>query len=393
MPSETITLSLAEEQARRLVDPINPAVHHFEAYLGFSEAVKLRPGNANVRPPNENLQPYKQMMETVEDDPQLFHLKNRGITYICDRFQYDKGSKQLTVSVPIVPKSRQDDDDRPRFGIADGGHTFRVIQATMEDIASLRADKEWVEPFVRVHFLATPSPDEIAVEGVVEALNTSTQVKRFTLEEYKEQFEPLKQALTKAKFDIDLVAWRENEEKDWHVLEVIQRLACFLKDRWRIKPPSAMYRAKDKALQLFLANDQGEFTKLYPVIRDVITLPEFIQSALPDAVERHKLGSVRGVKKQKAQFRRAGTDHLSSYRMDGAIVLPMAAAFRSLLATQGNVYYWKSSPYEVFKRCANDLYEVMTDHIRKVKAAGQLAFDQEYWMACEKAVTAARDDE
>ncbi|MGO8969003.1 MAG: AIPR family protein [Myxococcaceae bacterium] len=391
--TEVIALSLQEEQARRLVDPVNPSVHHFEAYLPFSEAVKLRPGNANVRPPNEKLLPFKQMMETVEEDPELFHLKNRGITYLCDRFQYDNRAKELSVTLPIIPKSRIEDDDAPRFGIADGGHTFRVIQATMDDVARLRADTEWREPFVRVHFLSTPDPEEIAIEGVVDALNTSTQVKQFTLEEYARKFEPLKEALTAAKFDISLIAFRENEqEKEWQVLEIIQRMACFLKDRWRLKPPSNMYRAKDRALQLFLADEGGEFTRLYPVIRDVITLPEFIQSKLPESVEGRKLGNVKGVKKQKKQFRKAGTEYLSNYKMDLAIVLPMAAAFRSLLAVDGKGYYWKNNPYEIFERCANDLYEVMLDRIRRVKAAAQLAFDQEYWMGCEKAVMAARDD-
>ena len=50
MQTEVIELSLADEQGRRLPDPINPTVHHFEAYLPFSEAAKLRSGNANVRP-------------------------------------------------------------------------------------------------------------------------------------------------------------------------------------------------------------------------------------------------------------------------------------------------------------------------------------------------------
>ena len=97
-------------------------------------------------------------------------------------------------------------------------------------------------------------------------------------------------------------------------------------------------------------------------------------------------------KKQSKQFRREGTDYLSTYRMDGAIVLPMAAAFRSLLMLKGDVYQWKANPYDVFKHCAEDLYEVLLGRIRRVKSATHLAADQEYWISCEKVVMNARDE-
>jgi hypothetical protein len=78
--------------------------------------------------------------------------------------------------------------------------------------------------------------------------------------------------------------------------------------------------------------------------------------------------------------------------MDGAIVLPMASAFRSLLVFRNDGYQWKANPYEVFKSCADDLYEVLLGRIRRVKSASQLAADQEYWISCEKVVMSARDD-
>jgi len=386
----TIELSVSEDFGRRLKDPTNSAAFHFETYLPFSEAVKLERGNANVRPPKEN-HPLREMIKTVESSPQLFHLKNRGITYICNKFQYDNQTKKLAVTIPGISKARMEEETSPRFGIADGGHTFKVIEDVVSELDSYKEDDEWTEPFVRVHFLASDS-DVLGIEDVVEALNTSVQVKRFTLEEYRGKFDELKDALEEAKFDTSHVAFRENEDKEWQVTEIIQRLACFQKDRWKITPPSSMYRSKDKALQLFI-NDQGdEFKKLFPVIRDVVTLPEFIQASLSENIEGRKLGKVKGVKKQSKQFRRECTDYLSIYKMDGAIVLPMAAAFRSLLFVKGDTYQWKVSPYEVFKKCADDLYEVLLGRIRRVKSAGQLAADQEYWISCEKVVMSAKDE-
>jgi hypothetical protein len=390
MASRSIELRVSEDFGRRLKDPSNVSIFHFETYLPFTEAVKLERGNANVRPPKEN-HPFKEMMESVDSTPQNFHLKNRGITYICEKFQYDNQQRKLTITIPNVPKSKLDEETSPRFGIADGGHTFKVIEDVVANIENYKAEEDWSEPFVRVHFLA--SETELDMDDVVEALNTSVQVKRFTLEEYRGKFDELKDALTETRFDVSQIAFRENEDsKPWQVTEIIQRLACFLKDRWKIIPPSSMYRSKDKALQLFINDNEGEFKKLFPVIKDVITFPEFIQSALSDNIEGRKLGKVKGVKKQTKQYRREGTEYLAMYRMDGAIVLPMAAAFRTLLVAKGAGYQWKVNPYDTFRACADDLYEVLLGRIRRVKSAGQLAADQEYWMGCEKVVMTAKDE-
>src|SRR5262249_55195249 len=157
-----------------------------------------------------------------------FHVKNRGITYFCERFQYDNAKKLLTVTLPEVAV----DDDEPKYGIADGGHTYAVIQETMNRLAELREKDGWSIPYVRIHFIAGTPHFATTDEEIVEALNTSSQVQQFTLDEYGGEFNELKDALSKAGFDIDLIAFRENEEKAWTVLEIIQRMACFLKERW-----------------------------------------------------------------------------------------------------------------------------------------------------------------
>ena len=73
---------------------------------------------------------------------------------------------------------------------------------------------DWVMPFVRVHFLV--SKDQENIESVVEALNTSLQVQQYTLDEYQNKFMSLKTALEEGGFDPALVAFRENEDKEWH---------------------------------------------------------------------------------------------------------------------------------------------------------------------------------
>jgi len=394
--SKSIVLSVLDNDlVKRLKDPYSDHLFHLEAILPFHEVAKLDRGNANVRPPDRRKPAYKEMTQTVEDDPASFHVRNRGITYFCERFQFDNSKGTLAVSVPVGSQDDEELDNDRKFGIGDGGHTFGVIQDTMQRAAELStANPDWVEPFVRVHFIAGYKNSDISIEQVVEALNTSAQVKQVSLDEYANKFEELKRALVDSGFDINLVAFRENEEKDWTVEEIIQRMACFLKERWTETEPASMYKSKSKALELY-TNDvtRAEFRKLYPVIKDVITFPEYIQSVLSEGevVQRKSFSRLRVVKVLPKRFTRPGTKYPTEHRLDLAALLPMAAAFRELFRVNRDRYEWRFSPHEVFKTCAQTLYSVLTTRLLKTRNASQLGADMEYWSNCTKIVMREKD--
>jgi hypothetical protein len=393
--TKQIALSVRDnDHCKRLKDPFGGGIHHLEAFLPFSEAVKLDRGNANVRPPADR-KPLNAMVETVEETPQTFHIKNRGITYLCDRFSFDNSQRKLTISVPRVVEGSPDlEEFEPRFGIADGGHTFEVIKRTVEKVADYKKLDDWSEPFVRIHFVGTEGDDLDDIDKVVEALNTSLQVQQYTLDEYQNKFEELKEALRKANFDVDLIAFRENEDREWHVIEIIQRLACFLKDRWQLTQPASMYKSKTKALESYKDDaTRGEFRKLFDVISDVISFPEFIQAELSrgELVQRRSLGRLKAVKPLKKPYCRPGTTYETDHRMDMAALLPMAAAFRELLTLKGDRYRWRVDPKEAFRRCAADLYQVLVTRSSKARVASHLGTDMEYWGACVPIVMRVKD--
>src|SRR3984893_4078943 len=297
--SRKVVVSIRDtDHCKRLADPISKNTYHMEDLLPFTEAQKLDPGNANVRPFSEQKTPFKEMLTTVETAPETIHLKHRGITYPPQDFEFDNKTKELTVSVPDIPKMAYEDDSAPIFGIADGGHTWEVIIRTIGRLEELRQSEGWSEPFVRVHLMSGDVVQD-AVSDIVEALNTSSQVQAYTLDEYQGKFDELKEALKASGFDTSLIAFRENESKEWHVVEIIQRLACFLKERWQEVPPTNMYKSKNKALGLYVNEASSvEFRRLYSVINAVVTLPEYVQHQLSQGgvIENKKLGRVRGVK-------------------------------------------------------------------------------------------------
>ncbi len=385
------------DHCKRLKDPLEPGLFHLETWLPFSQAVKLDRGNANVRPPGEAKKPFRDMVKTVESDPASFHLKNRGITYLCDRFEYDNSRRLILITIPDVITDDGDwtDTDDPRFGIADGGHTYEVIRQTVDRLNELAEQDGWSEPFVRVHFLAGSGIDAGEVEQVVEALNTSSQVQQYTLDEYQNRFDELKAALRDGGFDVSLVSFRENEDKEWEVREIIQRMACFLKDRWKSVQPTQMYRSKGKALDLFTSDEtREEFRKLYSVLTDVITLPEFLQAEFGEgeAIKGKRFGGLRAVKTLKKPYVRPGTTYETLHLMDLAASLPLAAGFRELLELRGDRYHWRLDPKDVFRRCAEDLYRALVSKSKTAKNVNALAQDSEYWMQAVNIVLRTKDD-
>jgi hypothetical protein len=145
----------------------------------------------------------------------------------------DKGDEGDFIDAEIM--------DARKVGIADGWHTFAVISDTIDRIDALKAVEDWTEPYVRVRFM-TSKAAFVVPEEMVEALNTSTQVKEHTMDEYRNEFQPLKDILSKSGFDISNISFQENDPGTWDIRLILQRLGCFLKDkpepRLHYPPPS-----------------------------------------------------------------------------------------------------------------------------------------------------------
>src|SRR5205823_14842741 len=125
-----------------------------------------------------------------------------------------------------------------------------------------------------------------------------------------------------------------------------------------------------------------EFRKLYDVVGDIITLPEFIQSefSLGDSVAKgRKFGKMKAVKTLKTTWTRPGAAYPTDHEMDLAASLPIAAAFRELLELKGDRYCWRTDYKKVFSLAAEELYKALLNTLRTAKAVNALGADTEYW--------------
>ncbi len=377
------------DYCKRIKDPFDPNLHHLETLLPFSEVNRLVSGNANVRKPKESSKPYRKMMETVEKNPRAFHVKNRGITFICAAFDLTQANSGGSRNLNVHLETEDDVDlldlevmEARKVGIGDGGHTFAVVAETMNRIDALKATEGWTEPFVRVRFL-TSKAAYVTPEEMVEALNTSTAVKEHTVDEYRNEFQPIKDILTKKHFDISNISFRENDIGTWDVRDILQRLACFLKDKPTLGPQ--LYKSKGKALKMYIdPKTREEFLALSDVMVDVMFLPEYLESQFSSKEHiktRNRFGGLGVVKQLDNEFTYPSLGYKTRHRLDLGASLPLAAAFRELLQTDPKTgkLVWIVDWKEAFKRTADDLYKALTSNLAVAKSVSSLGSDPAYW--------------
>jgi hypothetical protein len=291
----------------------------------------------NVRDPKLTGSVPTAIRESVKDNPELFLFMNRGIVLSVDEVSFDQKTSNLTVTLR----------DPKLHGLLDGGHTYNIL---LEERGSIENPQ-----YVRIEILEGFKPDEIP--NLVDARNTSNQVRDQSLMNLKEQFEKLKIALAGRPY-ADLIAYKEFEvdnegnPKPIDVREVIAILTVFDRDHFdeRTHPINA-YRSKAACLDLFKQHPKS-YDKIYPLANDILELYDQIHLHLPDLYNRvrakggdvagGKFGRLTGVTTYngKAKAELHFIDKESKYGVPGGFVYPILGAFRALTEEKGGRYVW-----------------------------------------------------
>lgn len=339
----------------------------------------------NVRDPKLTGAVPKAIRESVKDNPELFLFMNRGIVLSVESVSFDNKTSKLTLTMR----------DPNIHGLLDGGHTYNIL---LEERAGLEEPQ-----YVRLEILEGFKPEEIP--SLVDARNTSNQVRDQSLMNLSGEFEKLKKAIAGRRY-ANLIAFKEHEvsedgnPKPIDVREVIAILTVFDRDNFddRLHPINA-YRSKAACLQHF-ADNKVSYEKLYPLANDILELYDYIQLYLPELYNkvRAKRGDVAGGKfgrltgvttydgKRRAQLLFIGKE--CKYAVPAGFVYPILGAFRALLEKKSGRYIWGKDldPYELLQ---GELGETLADTI------GNFALDARnpsktgksplVWQACYQA--------
>lgn len=350
-----ISIPVGPNQIRVLSDPFkkHDSLH---ALVEIHELPDCLPLGINPRNQNTKSRVARDIERTLLENPQKFHLFNRGLTLTVSEYRYDNKNQLLHLKL----------DDK-RQGTVDGGHTYAMILKNRDTVS---------DAYVKVEVLNNVRKDGLLID-LVQARNTSCQVKDQSLANLEGKFDWIKAALADHAF-VTRIAWRENEdgeEKPLDVREVIAFLTAFHPDyQDSERPPVMAYTSKGRCLEKFqdeTEENQKGYKNLRAILPDILRLYDYIHLKFPDMYEEIgglsglgegerrssvKLGKVVEVKNIKEGFPLYYLGGEAHYHFSDGWLIPVLASLRALVIYKG-VYKWRTNPFAFFDRYGRKLVE------------------------------------
>lgn len=342
----------------------------------------------NPRDPSTTSGVAKKIAKSFEDSPTSFFFKNRGITLLVERASFDNDTKELSLEF----------FDSDIHGMLDGGHTYKIITKILESLEESEK-KDFDDAHVRLEILEGFSDPEDVVD-IVEARNTSTQVKDQSIEDLLGHFDSIKEVLKGEKYS-DRIAYKEIEftedgsKKDIDVKDVLSYLICFDAEAFDSKKhPIIAYSGKGAVLS-HVKENRERLQKYLPLLPQVLRLKDEIYKAMPETynnVAEGKFGLLTGIvalknKKNAIPIELPFIDSESYYSIPDAFIYPVLAAFRNLVSVESNKCSWKKDPIKFFRDVKEDLVQRIVDQAKTFNNPNKLGKHKDTWRSCFDSVS------
>ena len=269
---------------------------------------------------------------TLIDKPERFSEYNRGLTVVASAVRWDNKTNTLDLGF----------DDRNYHGVLDGGHTLRAI-LDVRDQQGQTDEGDQVGQLSYCNIEIFTGLDEDEIPGVVEARNTSKQVASKSLLNLEGSFDDLKRAMGAKS---DLISWKENEEGDFDVREVVAILTALDAGSYSSSEhPISAYSGKEACLKRFGATAyRPAYEKLYGVASDALEMWDEIQYRLPDHYNQQtggKFGRWTGVKyAPKKPKDLPFINRTTDYDISTGYIYPILSSFRAMLVEEDGRWIW-----------------------------------------------------
>jgi len=342
----------------------NPHFDHISIIHAYIQAKDLPTGRIpdKINPRSHEAMKMKskvpQAIEgTMTDDPEYFHLLNRGCLILAKKAWYDNKEKVLHFII-------QSDDEH---GMVDGATTDRVLEELKKQVSnadfSTLTDEEipecFKEAYVHLEIIAGDIDGELRIK-LADARNTSLQVKEFSLEDLKDNFKWLKVVMEKSELR-GRIRYRENEPAPVDVRTVLALLTLF-HPNWSTKgsDPIIAYTGKGAILDRYKDKDwSAGYEKLSSVVIDILKLYDYIhvnfqaqyQKAFGDGSKLGRKREVRYIKPERPAKELSITNSETRYVLPDGWLYPLLGAFRVLIdgATTGKAK-WIVDPFDFFDK-------------------------------------------
>ena len=330
---------------RTITSPANEEVTTYYTWVDFRDLPMDFSLDVNPRKPKMNTAVAKQLIKAVINDDTNFDINNRGIVITAKSFKFDTSTSSVSIDF---------DDDKSKYGILDGGHTYTAIIQNRDKL------EKSIKKYVRLEILVGKNLD---VSALADARNTSLQVSDIALFELDDKFEFIKDAIAKEAY-ADKIAYKDNDDKPIQVIELIKLMFAFNLKKYPddTSAPVAAYSGKSIVFKDYKAEFNQEnniYIKLAPTLPSLVELYEIIEKELPEKYRKFKLesgskggkfGLVRGI--ESGNFNTEFTNKPISHQISMGFLLPIFGAFRALLEinSANNNIEWRFDPVIVWTK-------------------------------------------
>lgn len=360
-------------------------ITRYMTWVNLRDMPEGLPTEVNPRETKMTTATAKKLLASVASSDPNFDVYNRGMVVVADNVRFDNTQSVLTVDF---------DSDNSKFGVLDGGHTYKAIISKRQDIP------EDVDKFVMMEILVGSDLDSAAIS---DARNTSVQVSDIALFNLENSFDIVKEAIANESYK-DRVAYKDNQEQnnkdiDIHISDLLKLMFAFnikkFPDAGSSFPISAYsgkamvfkdykteYGKEEDNIYKELVKQLPTLVKLYEQIQ--IDMPEFYRESKNN---KARFGGIRGIEGRgnyKTDFTRQAMD----YQISAGYIMPIFGAFRALLrnrAPEGEPYQlaWRFDPLEYWQLHGASLVEALFDFGTNPNASGK---DPKVWRATYSAL-------
>lgn len=334
----------------------------------------------NVRDPKEEIRVPKEIKDSLRDDPVAFYFKNRGILLVTDKVTFDNKTNVVTLEFT----------DKNMNGIADGGHTYRVIQNHVTPLSA--EERAQIGAFVSIEFLEGFKTREEVVP-VIEARNKSTPVQEQSIQELLGSYQKIKDVLRGNPY-AERIFYKQYEEpvngiaKDIDVKEILSYLYCFDVGAFGDKVhPIKAYSSRAAVVTHFAdKKNRDRLEKLIPLLPEILQLRDTIYERMPRIYKDHggKFGNLKGVDKieRGSKEELVFTGQESEYRIPQGFIYPVLASLRNLVACDSKKCSWKTEPFQFLGEAEDQLVALVGNQALSIKNPNALGKDSGTWTLC-----------
>jgi hypothetical protein len=300
----------------------------------------------NARHASVKAPPVKEMLTTLENEPESFVFYNNGMMVVAQSIKVD-GKRVL---IECQEPQGEEDEDEAGHGVLNGGHTYLALLEAMKRAEA--GDKRFAGVGERARVVVTVGigiPDE-EIWQISRARNTSQKVPLYALRELAGDWSLLKDNVPPA--TRPLVAYKPNDpdalDAEYDITDLVRRIALLNNDLFPAQDdqhPKAAYTSLGSLVRKYRPE---QFQRIAHLLPDALRLEEMI-------VAEYTRRNTKGKADSIAISRASGCKSVPKKLLSGAtaditiadaFTLPVLAAFRLLVKRDGT---WFKPLDEIWK--------------------------------------------